>query len=249
MNLAEQVILITGGANGIGRYLVQDLGPDARKLLVLDKDKAALEDLAAEYDAGAFYTCDLTNYSEVQNTVGSIYRGEHEPTVLINNAGLIHSEPLVNLVAENERKHDIGNWHRTLDANLTSVFYATVCVAEQMMARRTKGLIINMSSISAGGNAGQSAYSAAKAGVNALTVTWSKELGVFGIRSAAIAPGFIDTSSTQTSMNEAQLKSWQKKTPLRRLGKLEEIARAIRFIIGNDFFNGRILQLDGGLKL
>ena len=249
MNLADQVILITGGANGIGRYLVGDLVGDARRIIVLDRDKPALDRLAGERGDVACYACDLTNDQEVQATIESVYRDEEEPTVLVNNAGMIHSEPLVNLVAKGEKKHDRANWHRTLDANLTSVFYVTSCVAEEMMTRRTRGLIISMSSICAAGNAGQSAYSAAKAGVNALAVTWSKELGMFGIRSTAIAPGFIDTSSTKGSMKEGQLKSWQKKTPLGRLGELEEIARSVRFIIGNDFFNGRVLELDGGLKL
>ena len=118
-----------------------------------------------------------------------------------------------------------------------------------MVEHRTKGLIINVSSISANGNVGQSAYSAAKAAVNALTVTWSKELGMFGIRSTAIAPGIVDTSSTQRSLSEANIRKWKKNTPLGRLGKLEEISESVKFIIENDFFNGRILEIDGGLKI
>lgn len=249
MNLAEQIVLITGGANGIGRHLVQDLAVDAKSVVVLDKDEAALEKLGAEYQGIRCYACDLTDYQRVQETVDSVYRDGPAPTVLINNAGLIHSEPLVNLVSRGDRRHDLESWHRTLDANLNSVFYVTVCVAEQMLARRTVGLIVNFSSISARGNSGQSAYSAAKAGVAALTVTWSKELAVFGIRSVAIAPGFIDTSSTRAALSERQLKSWEKQTPVGRLGALDEVSRAIRFIVENDFFNGRVLELDGGLKL
>ena len=248
MKLAEQVILVTGGANGIGRFLAEDLLPDAKQLLVIDRDKAALDQLASREGVG-IYECDLTCYSEVQKAVSSIYGGKEQPTVLINNAGLIHSEPLVNLAVKEGRRHDISTWHKTLDANLNSVFYMTVCVAEHMMKRRTKGLIVNMSSIAAQGNAGQSAYSAAKAGVEALTITWGKELGPLGIRTAAIAPGFIDTRSTHASMGVAQLKAWKKKTPLGRLGKLEEVAVAVRFVIGNDFFTGQILHLDGGLRL
>jgi 3-oxoacyl-[acyl-carrier protein] reductase len=118
-----------------------------------------------------------------------------------------------------------------------------------MVTRRHKGAIINISSIAASGNVGQSAYSATKAAVNALTVTWSKELGMFGIRCNSIAPGFMDTPSTQNALSEAKIKQYQKNTPLGRLGKTEEILQALEFIIENDFYNGAVLQLDGGLKL
>jgi 3-oxoacyl-[acyl-carrier protein] reductase len=118
-----------------------------------------------------------------------------------------------------------------------------------MVSKRQKGVIINISSISAKGNAGQSAYSAAKAAINALTVTWSKELGMFGIRCNAIAPGFFDTDSTHQELDESKLKAYQKNTPVGRLGKTDEIVDAIEFIIGNDYYNGSILELDGGLVI
>lgn len=249
MNLAEQVIIITGGANGIGRYLVEDLAVDVRKLIVIDKDKEALDRLGSQLDKVRCYVCDVTDFSAVESTITSVYRDSPHPTVLINNAGVIHSEPLVNLLSESEKTHNPENWRRTIDINLNSVFYVTSCVVKEMLESRIKGLIINMSSISANGNAGQSAYSAAKAGVNSLTITWSKELGMFGIRTAAIAPGFIDTSSTRSSMTEAHLRGWRKKTPLGRLGRLEEVSQTARFIIENDFFTGRIVELDGGLRI
>ena len=125
----------------------------------------------------------------------------------------------------------------------------TVNVADKMVRSRSKGVIINISSISSYGNAGQSAYSAAKAALNALTVTWSKELGMFGIRCVAIAPGFIDTTSTRAALTEAKIKTYSNATPLGRLGKTDELLHAVVFIIENDFYNGTILNLDGGLKL
>jgi len=116
-----------------------------------------------------------------------------------------------------------------------------------MITTRTKGVIVNISSVSAGGNAGQSAYSAAKAGVNALTAVWAKELSPLGIRVVAVAPGFTETESTKETVSEATLRETVKKVPLRRLGKPEEIAEGVLGAIRNDFFNGKVLELDGGL--
>lgn len=249
MKVSEQAFLVTGGANGVGRHLVEDLVSDARRVVVLDKDERGLRKLAEAHPDVSCLPCDLTSFTAVQEAVAETYDDSAGPTVLVNNAGLIHSEPLVNLLSHEDPKHSVESWHRVIEANLMSVFYVTRCVVEQMAQARRPGLLVSISSISAGGNSGQSAYSAAKAGVNALTVTWSKELGMFGIRSAAIAPGFLDAPSTRNSLSESHLERWRKGTPIGRLGKLEEIAKALRFVVENDFYNGRVLELDGGLRL
>jgi len=132
---------------------------------------------------------------------------------------------------------------------LNGVFYMTSHAVRKMVEQRRRGLIINISSICAAGNLGQSAYSASKAAVNALTVTWAKELGPFGIRVAGVAPGFTRTDTTINSMSESVLNDWKSKTPSRRIADPLEIVEGILFIIRNDFFNGRILELDGGLRL
>jgi 3-oxoacyl-[acyl-carrier protein] reductase len=116
------------------------------------------------------------------------------------------------------------------------------------MARKP-GVLINFSSIAAQGNIGQSAYAAAKAALEALTVTWSKELGVFGIRVCAVAPGFIDTPSTREALSQAMVDQWTKQVPLRRLGTASEVTHAVRFILENDYYNGQVLHLDGGLRI
>jgi 3-oxoacyl-[acyl-carrier protein] reductase len=222
---------------------------DAKHVVVFDRDAERLAALAAEHADVTCLQCDLTSFEAVHGAVQRVFASPRPPTVVVNNAGLIHSEVLVNLLSQNGARHSVETWHRTLDANLTSVFYVAACVVEHMVRARTKGLVINVSSISAHGNAGQSAYSAAKAGVNALTVTWGKELAPFGIRTAAVAPGFLDTPSTAASLTEDQVEHWRKSTPLRRLGRLEEVASAVRFIVENDFYNGRVLELDGGLRM
>jgi 3-oxoacyl-[acyl-carrier protein] reductase len=146
-------------------------------------------------------------------------------------------------------KHDVGMWDKIISTDLSSLFYMTSNVVEKMIQKRTKGVIVNISSVCASGNAGQSAYSAAKAGVNALTITWSKELSLLGIRVVGISPGYTDTPSTKAAMNEEALKGIVKEVPLRRLGKPDEIADAIICAIKNDFFNGKIFQVDGGLVI
>lgn len=249
MTLTERTILLTGGAGAVGRQLVRRLLPQAGSLIVLDRDEAALSELAAECPEIAGYVCDLASFEDVEATVGRLHRDGYAVDILINNAGMIHSEPLLNPLKRPDPKHDVESWHRTLESNLHSVFYVTACIAEKMAERRTRGVIVNVSSIAAAGNAGQSAYGAAKAAVNALTVTWSKELGRLGIRVAAIAPGFLDTASMRRALPERYIDQWIRQTPSSRLGTVDELAQAIRFIIETGYFNGRILELDGGLKL
>ena len=126
-------------------------------------------------------------------------------------------------------------------------YFVPTNVVEQFARNRTSGLIVNISSVSAAGNAGQSAYSAAKAGVNALTATWAKELAPWGVRVAGLAPGYIDMGSTVAALSESRLKEIKSETPLRRLGTIEELSQALISIIHNDFFHGKTLELDGGL--
>jgi len=138
-------------------------------------------------------------------------------------------------------------WNKVLASDLSSVFYMTSCIVDKMITTRTRGVIVNISSISASGNAGQSAYSAAKAGVNALTAVWAKELSPMGIRVLAIAPGFTETDSTKEAVAETTLRETIKRVPLRRLGRPDEIAEGVLSAIRNDFFNGKVMELDGGL--
>ena len=123
-------------------------------------------------------------------------------------------------------------------------------VAEKMFQKRTKGVIVNVSSVVAKyGNPGQSAYAAAKGGIESLTKTWANELNHLGIRVAGIAPGFTLTQIAEYSMNEKIKENWVKKTPLKRMAEPGEIAEGIMFILKDDFFHGKILPLDGGLRI
>ena len=249
MILKDSTILITGGASGLGKTMALTLATKAAKVIVIDKNEEALSSLHQEEPLIYCYSGDLTNYDEVKELTTKIFAEHTKVNVLVNNAGIIHSEPLINLLSRDDIKHKVENWNRTIDINLNAVFYVTVNVVEQMVKSRSKGVIINISSISANGNMGQSAYSATKAAINALTVTWSKELGMFGIRAVSIAPGFMDTLSTRAALTENKIKQYQSATPINRMGKTEELLNAVIFVIENDFYNGTILSLDGGLKI
>ena len=248
MNLSDVNLLITGAGRGIGNYLAKEILESVNSLTVIDKDQALL-DAFPKHERLFSYACDVADPKVVQEIIEKIFNKTPGINVLVNNAGVIHSEPLFNLLAAGDKKHSVENWQKIISVNLGSVFYVTSNVVEQMIARKSKGVIINISSISAQGNIGQSAYSASKAGVEALTKTWSKELGMFKIRCVCIAPGFFDTPSTKENLNEHMLKKWEKSIPLGRLGQLEELLSAVKFLIENDYYNGKIIQLDGGLTI
>lgn len=249
MNLSDAQVLVTGGGRGIGRHLVQRLAGEARAVAIFERDGAAMAEVCAENPAIKCYVSDVTDPAAVVRAIAAMENDGFEVDVLVNNAGLIQSAPLINMLEKTNRVHSAETWQQVLAANLSSVFYVTGHVVDHMLKRRKKGVVINMSSISANGNAGQSAYSAAKAGVNALTRTWAKELGGFGIRFVSIAPGFLDTPSTQKALSEAILTKLKQQIPLRRLGDVDHVFQTVRFIVENDYLNGTVLEVDGGLVI
>ncbi len=248
MEISQAKVLITGGARGIGNFIANGLLQKSAKVIIVDKDEHLLNDLP-DHENLLKYKCDITDSNAVEKLVNKMFDEGNEVNVCLNNAGIIHSEPLVNILSRTDKKHNIANWQKVIDVNLNAVFFVTSNVAEKMVSKKQKGLIINISSIAAQGNIGQSAYAASKAAVEALTKTWSKELGMFKIRCACIAPGFFDTPSTRESLSENMLSKWQKSVPVSRLGELNELLSAVEFIIENEYFNGKVLALDGGLNL
>jgi 3-oxoacyl-[acyl-carrier protein] reductase len=247
MKLQGTRILLTGGGRGLGRYMAERLAADGAMVWVLERDETLCAELR---DAGLqALACDVSDAVAVDGAVAAAEAAGAAFDVLINNAGLIHSEPLVSMLARGERTHGTDSWQRVIGANLDSVFYVSRRVIDRMMAQRIKGVVISISSIAAQGNAGQSAYAAAKAGVNALTRCWAKELGPLGFRFGAVAPGFIDTPSTRSALSDAIVDQLKKKIPLRRLGEPEAVYLAVKQIIENDYLNGVVLDVDGGLTL
>ena len=249
MDVSGKQVIVTGGVRGLGRAMVDSLVSTGAIVTVFDREVNGLDELRKQHGTVNCVECDVSDYNQVAATTSRYHDEFGAADVLINNAGILYSAPLVRIAPAGIEKHDVAMWNKVLAANLTSVFYMTSCVVEKMIATRTKGVIVNIGSVSAAGNAGASAYSAAKAGVHSLTASWAKELSPIGIRVVAVAPGFTDTQSTKNALSESALQETIKKVPLRRLGKPEEIAEGVLSVIQNDFFNGKVFELDGGLVL
>ncbi len=242
----KKIAIVTGGAAGLGLAIARALNKNGFKVVVFDFCLEKLKSLDTELIGKCV---DVTQEDHVVKSVQEVIKEFGAIHLLVNNAGTIYSEPLLNLMNRERMRHDFTAFKRNIEINLSAVFLMGSVVAEAMVQKRIQGNIINISSISACGNAGQSAYSAAKAGVEAMTRVWSKELGMFGIRVNAIAPGFMDTESTRKALSEQKIKDWTQRTPLRRLGKDENVAQCVLSILENDFMNGAIIPIDGGLTL
>lgn len=244
--MKNKIVVVTGGASGLGLGISHALLHKEATVVVFDYNKDSLAKLDPAFHA---QHVDVTQYDQVQTAVDEVIAKFGKIDVLINNAGVIHSEPLINIMNPKGMKHSYDSFKKILDLDLNSVFIVGSIVAEKMVMKRIKGTIINISSISAEGNAGQTAYSAAKSAVNAITKVWSKELGIMGIRVNAIAPGFINTESTQHALNEKILENLKTNIPLRKLGQVDNIAKSVLFMIENDYVNGAILDVNGGLTI
>lgn len=244
MDIEGAIALVTGGAQGLGLAIAQHLASRGATVVAADRNPDALAALPGDIESCLM---DVTARDEVEAAVAGVVARHGRIDILVNNAGVIFSEPFVNVMNPAAMMHDLGRFEDCIRVNLTSVFIVTSAVTAQMVKKRTKGAIVNISSISAAGNKGQVAYAAAKAGVDAMTVTWAKELGGWGIRCNAVAPGFIGTESTHKALSEATIKHIQANTPLRRLGDPADIAKAVAACVENDFMNGAVLHVDGGL--
>jgi 3-oxoacyl-[acyl-carrier protein] reductase len=195
------------------------------------------------------YVTDVTAESQVIRTFDAVISDLGRFDVLVSNAGITRDALLVK--AQDgviHSKMSLAQWQAVVDVNLTGVFLCGREGAERMIQRGNGGLIVNISSISREGNPGQTNYSAAKAGVAAMTVVWAKELARYGIRCAAIAPGFCSTEIL-SAMKPEMVERVKAAVPLHRLGEPAEIAATAVFIAENDFVTGRVVEVDGGLRL
>jgi 3-oxoacyl-[acyl-carrier protein] reductase len=240
--------IIVSGANGsLGSNLVDRFLGRGRKVLALDLQEIPARD-AARGGRLVSRAVDLADDAAVKTTLDEAIPRSEPIGLLVNAVGLIWNEPVLTLSGANFKPHGAATWRKVIDANLTAPFVIASLVAARM-ARKGGGAIINFSSISGRGNVGQSAYSAAKAGIEGLTRTMAAELGPIGIRVNAIAPGFIDAPSTRAALSDEQLKALRTRTPAGRLGQIDELLNAIDFLAENAFVTGVVLDVNGGLRL
>ena len=253
MELKGKTVAVTGAARGIGRALAEDFAVGGANLALIDLRIEDLDDaLAACRSHGVDargYSAHVARESEVIATFDRIVADFGRFDGLVNNAGIVRDALLIKskqgLITG---KMSLEQWQAVIDVNLTGVFLCGREAAERMVKLGDGGVIVNISSISRLGNVGQSNYTAAKAGVAAMSVVWARELARYGIRVGAVAPGFTHTAILD-SMRPELLEKMVAPVPVGRLGRPAEIAHAVRFIFENEFFTGRVLEVDGGLRL
>ena len=253
--LKNQVSAITGAAGGLGKAIAMALCQQGYHLALLDRQSEPLAQLKKELCALTRHTSqkiqtyliDVSQEVSVTDVFSQIVEDFNQLDVLINNAGILKDHLLIKLKAGHViDKLPLADWQKVMDVNLTGVFLCGREAASHMAQLQQGGVIINLTSLARRGNFGQSSYAASKAGVASLTVTWAKELSRWKIRVAGIAPGVIETAMT-ANMKPDVLNLLCQRIPNQRLGKPEEVAHAVNFILANDYFNARILELDGGL--
>jgi len=252
MRIEGSIALVTGAASGIGRRFAEALVASGGRVLAADIDEPGLQELAAALPRERIEILHMDVSQE--RSVGPMLAGLAERGIvadlLVNNAGILRDGKLASLDPGGfARKLPTAQWASVLATNLTGPFLlAREFVSARLEQQSGGGLIVNISSVSSTGNAGQSNYAAAKAGLDALTRTWSMELAGHGIRVAGLAPGVTDTAMAATLDPEvcARLIAGM---PLGRMISTEEIWLGLRFIIDCDAFHGRTLVIDGGGEL
>ena len=253
MDLKGKNVVVTGGGQGLGLAMALEFAKAGANLSLIDINEGPLKEAVTQCQAHSVkvtsYVCNVAKEDEVISVFDAIEKDHELIHGLINNAGILRDGLLIKMKdGEIQKRMSLAEWQAVIDVNLTGVFLCGREAATKMAENQVAGCIINISSISKSGNAGQTNYSAAKAGVSAMATVWAKELARYGIRAAAIAPGFIATEMV-ASMKPEALEKMSSGIPLKRLGEPSEVARAARFILENDYFSGRVLELDAALRL
>lgn len=251
MLIHETVVIITGAAGGIGSAIVKELLQQGGKVLACDVDADGLNELAIEFQAFknslAIASCDITQENDVKNCVDFAYQTFGSCNVLINNAGVLRDGKLVQRDLDGGCiRLPLAQWVAVIDTNLTGPMLMTREVLMRWLGLSPQpSLIINISSMSAKGNSGQSAYSASKAGLNALTSSWAKEFSEYGVRVVGIAPGLFDTQMANT-LEEVIKEKILSLSHAKRAGRPNELAKLVETIIQCEFISGRTIEIDGG---
>jgi len=254
MRLEDARFIVTGGAQGMGRHFAWRIAEAGGQVVAGDVNEAGLAALADEAKglAGKLHTrkLNVADEADVAACVAFAHEAMGGLNGLVNNAGILRDGLLV------KRDRATGaitkltreQWQAVIDVNLTGATLMARDVAAKMAETGAKGAIVNISSIARHGNRGQSNYSAAKAALATNTKTWSLELAPFGIRVGAVAPGMIETPMTQ-GMNQKARDALVAAIPVGRIGVPEDIWVAVKFILECDYFNGRTIDVDGGLSM
>ncbi len=255
MQLSQLKIIVTGAAQGMGAHFARRLAEAGAQVAAGDVKEDGLATLAETTKGlpGKVHTrkLDVSNEADVGAFVEWASGAMGGLNGLINNAGILRDGLLVkkDRTTGAVTKLSKEQWDAVIAVNLTgATFMVRDTVAKMVSTEQRPGVIVNMSSVARHGNRGQSNYTSAKAALAANTVTWSREFAAFGIRVGAVAPGMIETPMTQ-GMNQKARDALVAAIPVGRIGIPEDIWLAVKFVLECDYFNGRTIDVDGGLSM
>jgi len=243
MRFEGKVVIVTGGAQGIGKEIALGFSEEKAKVVIFDVDKESLARAEKElnsYSEVRGLLVDVVSLEDVEKNINKVIDKFSRVDILVNNAGITRDN-LVLRLSEND-------WDKVLAVNLKGAFNC-IKASVKFMVKQRYGRIVNISSIiGIMGNPGQVNYGASKAALIGITRTLSKELGSRNITVNAIAPGYIDTAMTQKLDDKVKNEMFAR-IPLRRFGKPSDVANAVLFMASNDasYINGQVLVVDGGL--
>ncbi|MGK3996140.1 SDR family oxidoreductase [Sorangium sp. So ce1024] len=254
MRLEDTRFVVTGAAQGLGRHYALRLAEFGGQVAAGDVNEEGLASLveASRGLPGKIHARPLNVAVEAE--IEAFVRFAHEAmgglNGLVNNAGILRDGLLVKKDRQTGAvvKLSAAQWQAVIDVNLTGAALMVREVVAKMVETEQKGVIVNISSIARHGNRGQSNYTAAKSALAANTKTWALEFAPFGIRVGAVAPGMIETPMTQ-GMNQKARDALVAMIPVGRIGVPEDIWQAVRFVIECEYFNGRCIDVDGGLTM
>lgn len=243
MRVQDKVVIVTGGARGIGRATAELMAKEGAKVAIADRDeagaKAAAEAIVAAGGVASAHGLDVTSKAACEAMVAEVVAAYGRVDALVNNAGITADSTMAKMTEE--------QFDKVISVNLKGVWNCTSAVLPTMLAQGTGSIISASSVVGLYGNFGQTNYVATKAGVIGMTQVWARELGRKGIRANAVAPGFIETEMT-AAMPEKVLQMMRDKTPLARLGQPSEVAEVYLFLASDasSFVNGATISVDGG---
>ncbi len=248
MELSDLKVIVTGAARGMGAHFARELAAAGAAVTAADVDEAGLAELPREIHRRV---TNVADEHDCEALVGFAHQAMGGLNGLINNAGILRDQLVVKQDRETGeiRKFKTEDWNAVLGVNLSGAFFMVREVVAKMVAEGHKpGVIVNMSSVARHGNRGQSNYVSAKAALAANTVTWAREFAKYGIRVGTIAPGMVETPMTQ-GMKQKARDALVAAIPVGRIGVPDDLWKAVRFIVECDYFNGRTVDVDGGLVM
>jgi len=246
LKLTGRVALVTGAAQGIGKAVALLLARNGADIVVSDINLEKAEETANEINLigrkALAVKVDVANWNDVERLVDVILEKFAKIDILVNNAGITRDKLILRMTEE--------DWDAVLNVNLKGTFHCTKAVVRHM-AKQRSGKIVNIASVVGEmGNAGQANYSASKAGVIGLTKTIAREFAQRGININAIAPGYIETPMTEVLPEKAK-EELKRLIPMERLGKPEDVAEAVLFLVSEEsnYITGQVLNVNGGIYM